>query len=170
MSAILDYYAGAGRDGAGRTLAQTLALSPQEKETRHDFIQWLFPLDQPSRFNPGAPLLRPDDVEAFRTRPELRARLLESLDAMLAFYALRRDPQRGEILPAREDWPSGVHWLGPGDHNHLRLSRMVQSLALLGEEEWGSALRDRLVRIAAEHPDRVSPATTRVWNGLLAPP
>jgi hypothetical protein len=169
MSAILDFYAGTGRDGAGRTLADVLALSPAEKETRHDFIQWLFPLDQPSRYNPGAPLLRPEDIAEFRTTPELRARLLAALDAMLAFYGLRREPATPVIRPMRDDWPDGVHWLSPGDHNHLRLSRMVQSLALLGEAAWAAALRDRLVALATAHPDRISPATARVWTGLLTP-
>jgi hypothetical protein len=57
----------------------------------HDYIQWLFPLDEPSRFNADAPLLTPADRLAFR-HETLAANLRRALDRMLAFYGLRFDP------------------------------------------------------------------------------
>ncbi|MFO1147847.1 MAG: opioid growth factor receptor-related protein [Alsobacter sp.] len=165
MSAILGFYRGDGRDGTGRTIEEVWAFGRGALETRHDFIQWLFPLREASRYNPAAPLLTDKDEAAFRDEPGLRARLLRSLDLMLGFYGLaRRD---GAVVPVSDEALARAPWLAPGDHNHLRLSRIVQSLALLGEEDWAMALRARLMAIAAAHPDRVAPQTAAIWARLL---
>jgi hypothetical protein len=55
MSQLTEFYQGTGLDTEGRTLAQIWAFSDEAMEDDHDFIQWLFPLREPSRFNPDAP-------------------------------------------------------------------------------------------------------------------
>ena len=52
-------------------------------ESRHDFIQWMFPLEEPSQFNPDAPILTLADREAFDDDPVLRDNLLQSFDRFL---------------------------------------------------------------------------------------
>jgi hypothetical protein len=165
MSKIRDFYAGSGTDAAGRTLEQVWRFKPAEIETRHDFIQWLFPLREPSRYNPDAPLLAPADEDAFRRDARLQENLLRSLDMMLGFYGLRREGK--EILPPDLPGLAERAWLTPGDHNHLRLSRIVQSLALLGQDGLARSLQSRLMDIARARPDRVAPRTVEVWSGLL---
>ena len=44
-------------------------------EAVHDYIQWLFPLPEPSGFNVAAPVLDRDSIQEFRTRPELQQKL-----------------------------------------------------------------------------------------------
>lgn len=166
MSAIVEFYAGRGTDAAGRTLEQVWRFGPAELETRHDFIQWLFPLREASRYNPAAPLLQPADEDAFLRDPSLRRNLIRSLDLMLAFYGLRREGDR--ILPPEPGELDRAAWLAPGDHNHLRLSRIVQSLALLGEDALARSLQSVLLAIARQAPGRVAPRTVEVWTGLLA--
>lgn len=166
MSAIVDYYAGRGTDAAGRHLEQVWRFGPAELETRHDFIQWLFPLREPSRYNASAPLLTPADEEAFRREPGLQENLLRSLDVMLGFYGLRRDGP--VVAPADMAAMARAPWLAPGDHNHLRLSRIVQSLHILGQEDLARSLQGLLLAIAKAFPDRVAPRTVEVWSNLLA--
>lgn len=165
MSALIEFYAGRGPDAAGRRIEEVWAFGRAALETRHDFIQWLFPLREASRYNPDAPLLTEADEAAFRSDPTLQAHLLRSLDVMLAFYGFRRDGET--IAPLSPDALARAPWLAPGDHNHLRLSRIVQSLALLGQEALARALKAQLVAIAAAHPDRVAPRTAAIWRGLL---
>lgn len=166
MSAIVEFYAGRGTDGAGRRLDEVWRFAPRELETRHDFIQWLFPLREPSRYNPAAPLLAADDEAAFRAEPLLRDNLLHSLDLMLGFYGLSRNGT-AVSLPARETL-ARAPWLAPGDHNHLRLSRIVQSLQILGQEDLSRSLQAALLSLAQAFPDRVAPRTVDVWSSLLA--
>ena len=57
MSRLTEFYKGTGTDSEGRTIAMIWAYSHNQWEATHDFIQWLFPLPEPSRFNPSAPVL-----------------------------------------------------------------------------------------------------------------
>lgn len=115
-SGLLDFYRGDGRDGAGRFLSDVWAFSDEELEVTHDFIQWLFPLPEPSRFVRDVPLLTDEDVLAFRSDPELLSRVLRSADLMRGFYARTQA------------------WRRPSDHNHARITRILRFLALLGLE------------------------------------
>jgi hypothetical protein len=89
---------------------------------------------------------------------------------MLRFYGLRRvvhedGAVRVEIDQARFA-DRAEHWLRPNNHNHLRLTRIIQSLATLGLAEDARALQRCLVDDIAGGPaaDRVSAATVRFWR------
>lgn len=54
---ILSFYQGKSPDSEGRMLENIWSWDYQELEYTHDYIHWLFPLKESSRFNPNAPLL-----------------------------------------------------------------------------------------------------------------
>ena len=56
---LVGFYRGTGPDTAGRTINEVWAFDHDQLERQHDYIQWLFPTDQPSEFTPDAPLLTP---------------------------------------------------------------------------------------------------------------
>jgi hypothetical protein len=123
---------------SGYTWAAVVAWGDDDLEAIHDFIQWLFPTNQPSMFNPNAPLVSQQDIEAFRTDAELQRRLLAAEARMRQFYHL------GEPHP----W-----WAEEGDHNLLRITRIIASLRLLaGRERAAAFLKDALAS-AADRPD-----------------
>ena len=168
---IVAFYSG-GLDDAGRTLDEILGWSDDDLELMHDYIQWLFPTARPSAVNPSAPLVGAQTMRAFAARPELRDRLKAALDRMLKFYGLRRadagtarieiDP---DLFPAR----SAV-WLWPGDHNHLRLTRIIQSLAALDRDGDARALQRCLLEVICDGPGRgrVTDDTREFWQTALA--
>ncbi|MBM4067650.1 MAG: hypothetical protein FJ271_01710 [Planctomycetes bacterium] len=88
MSRLLDFYRGDGTDSVGRSLEQILSWDDDEFESVHDFIQWLFPLPEPSQFNPDAPLLDEGEIAVFRSDPLIRSNLLRSFERMLSFLGL----------------------------------------------------------------------------------
>ena len=85
---IIAFYRDGARDDRGRTLAEILDWSDDRLESVHDFIQWLFPLPEPSGANPDAPTLDPATVQAFRDTPAMRDRLHQAFERMLRFYGL----------------------------------------------------------------------------------
>jgi hypothetical protein len=168
---IVQFYDGRGRDQSGRSLAEILQWDDAALERVHDFIQWLFPLDEPSGANWQAPVLTASDIRAFADDAGLRAALRRSLVRMLAFYGLRLhdDPRQATIRPTVERADNWVErsrvWLTPMNHNHLRLTRMMKCLALLGLPEHARALRDALLREAAlAGPAVVSAVTLQYWR------
>jgi hypothetical protein len=60
-------------------------------------------------------------------------------------------------------------WLHAGNHNHLRLTRILTSLRLLGLEDHGRTLYRCLAAIAREHPHAVSATTLAYWQRAAAP-
>jgi opioid growth factor receptor-like protein len=164
---LLRFYRLEGADARSRTLPDIWSWDAARLEGVHDFIQWLFPLPEPSAFNPQAPILTEQAVEAFRADGHLRQRLLRSLTTMLGFYGLTLASGPGgapRIAPAADFAARSRDWLHAGNHNHLRLTRILGSLRLLGLEEHARALYACLAGIARDHPHAVSAATLAYWR------
>jgi hypothetical protein len=161
-SAIVRFYRGDGTDARGRTLDEILEWDDDRLEAVHDYIQWLFPLDEPSRFNRDAPLLTGADRRAFRQQP-LAANLHRALERMLTFYgfAINRTARSPRIVRSARWHERAPEWLQASNHNLLRLTRMIRSLALLGEAELATALYDALRQ---ECEGRVSAVTIEYWK------
>src|SRR5262249_54395618 len=88
MSRLVGVYRGQARDTGGRAPGALWDWDDESLEEVHDFIQWLFPLPEPSNFNADAPLLSEQDVREFRGDPALQARLRRSLERLLTFLGL----------------------------------------------------------------------------------
>ena len=63
---IVMFLEGEGTDARSRTVFDVLAMDDVAMERTHDFIQWLFPLPEPSAAVPGSPVLTPGDIQAIR--------------------------------------------------------------------------------------------------------
>jgi hypothetical protein len=152
----------------GRTLQQVIAWDDERMEAVHDYIQWLFPTVQPSGVNPLAPLITRDTVRAFASDETLRSNLADSLDRMLAFYGFKRDADRIVIDAARFPARAGT-WLTPGNHNHLRLTRIMNSLSALGLRDDASALQRCLLEDVCAGPGagHVTARTKEFWRGAV---
>jgi hypothetical protein len=174
---LIAFYRDGARDNRGRTLSEILSWPDEDLEDIHDFIQWLFPLAEPSGANPSAPTLNSDVVAAFRTTPEMRERLLLSFRRMLRFYGFcwsttHTPPSylcvpTGEkpiILRAPDFQYRADNWLRPMNHNHLRLTRILRSTLLLGLEAESKALFDALNAVYREFPTRISARTHAFWS------
>ena len=167
---IVAFYRHEAADHRGRTLRDIWTWDHDRLEMVHDYIQWVFPTPVRSQANPRAPFVSDATTRAFDSAP-MRARLRKSLDRMLSFYGLRwRDGHAIEIDPVR--FPAQAEtWLHAGNHNHLRLTRIMQSLYALGLRGEAEALQRCLLDLC-EGPgrDRVTPETRRFWARALQKP
>ena len=165
-SVIVAYYSGEAPDIRGRMIDDVWGWDDERLESVHDYIQWLFPLAQPSQANPYAPLLSREDAMAFAANEHLRNRLLESFRLMLRFYGLGMRPATadGTIVTKNPSFDiRGRTWLRPGNHNYLRLTRILISSHTLGLVEEARALQRFLVTLAGEHADEISRGTLSYW-------
>lgn len=144
-SAIVRFLLGAGRDGAGRSLAKVLAMDNVQLERRHDYIQWLFPLPEVSSAAPGVPVLSPDDVMQIRSSDIAVANLRAAAARMRDFYARTR------------------HWLVPADHNHLRITRIIKSLRLLAGDAEADAFKTVILDMVGFSGASISARSMGFW-------
>ncbi len=169
---IVGFYSGACPDHAGRTLDQILGWDDERLEEVHDYIQWLFPMEQPSPVNPSAPVVREGTRRAFKTSPLLRDNLCRACARMLAFYGLEcdHDALSPDVVPGEDFADKSGHWMHPGNHNLLRLTRILTSLRLLGRSQCSKSIHACLSRLAAEHPTRIPTMTLRFWDSTQSAP
>lgn len=161
MSRLADFYRGDAPDAEGRSLADLWAYSDREMEAVHDFIQWMFPLREPSRFNPSAPRVTDADVAEFRADPLIREALGRSFGRFLDFLGLRFEG--GEVVEGDDFARKADLWRHP-NHNWLRITRVLASTRMLGLEDESRAFFAFLARLRDGGDFRIDPTTSRYWE------
>ena len=146
LSPLVDFLNETGPDAAGRSLDAVLVFDDAALEHHHDFIQWLFPLPEPSRAVAGSPVLTPEDQTAISMSATALANIAAAADRMARFYA------------------ATDAWLAPHDHNHLRISRIIRSLRLLVGETVADRFRDGLMQQMVSRGGRVNAASLDHWR------
>ena len=115
-SKIVEWHIANGRDHLWRTRKYILGMNDLSLDRTHDYIQWLFPLDEPSRFNKRAPLLSIEDIEILSSYTKI---VCENVSYFLMFLYRGLERQKPQ------------YWIQPNNHNHLRITRLLKHLMIL---------------------------------------
>jgi hypothetical protein len=166
MSRLLDFYRGKATDCEGRWLGDLWQWNDGDLEAVHDFIQWMFPLPEPSQFNPDAPLLSSADIAAFRADEMLRANLRRSIERILSFLGLTGEDGTIKAGPNFASRAADV-WTSP-NHNWLRITRILRSLTLLGLESEAKALYACLSGFYQSRRFPIPESTFRYWTAAVS--
>lgn len=182
MQRLLDFYdpATKGKDVGGRTLDQILAWRDTRLESQHDYIQILFPLPEGSIFNEWAPVVDEETYLYLRQDSTgFRRTMHRALTRMLAFYGF--DIAWDQQDAAAGTWAVSVtakagaendcfpRWVRRMDHNHLRISRILRSLRVLGLEDEARAFFAALVRIFDTYR-RIGDDSMKFWRRAVERP
>lgn len=147
-------------------------------EQDHDFIQWLFPLKEPSNFSELAPILTDEDIAIFQADPKLREVVFESYLRFLKFLGMTCKPDEngrwvtkrmvanqtgiGEEFFTQAEVDKKMHVWKHANHNWLRISRCLRSLRLLGLQYAADSFFEELSAIFNENTG-VSQHTFDFW-------
>lgn len=141
MTTATEFLLGAP-DDRGRTLETYLSADDVWLEDAHDWVQWAFPNQEPSVFNPDAPLWTPDEAAALPA--PARANLVRALARYRAFLSRMRC------------------WRCTFDHNHARITRVLLCLRDAGLTSEAQGFYDFVT--AAPEPGARS---RRFWRDAL---
>ena len=72
---LLIFYSGDGVDHRGRKIEDIWSWNYGKLEQVHDFIQWIFPLNESSAYNSNAPILTAEEIDFFRDNKILKNRV-----------------------------------------------------------------------------------------------
>lgn len=164
MSKIIDFYREECGNNNGHYLRDILGWSDGALEMDHDYIQWLFPSNEPSNFNADAPVLTQEEAAIFQADPELQEKVKESYLRILKFFEL--ELSEGEVVRPVAGTPV---WLRAFNHNMLRATRVIKSLRLVGLEKYALAFSDFLEDFAWKN-DHISDNTLKYWNSAAYDP
>jgi len=145
VTEIVGFLEGKTPDHRGRILAMLLQQTDHQAETTHDYIQWLFPLDEPSRSVNGAPVLTALDIDEIRQSSLAQSNLAESAGWFVGFLE-------------RND-----HWVTKYNHNHLRITRVIKSLRLLASDEAADEFRDKVLALAGDNLNSIDQKARGFW-------
>ena len=143
---LVDFLNGTGPDHQGRYLRDIWDFDDKAIEQTHDFIQWMFPLTEKSMSVPGVPVLSTTDIEAIRTSEVARSNLEKSAQWYLGFL------QRND------------HWINSYDHNHLRITRAIKSLAILISKKSATSFLNSVFQIAGNRIQNVGQNAIKFWK------
>ena len=104
-------------------------LSDEEIENTHDFIQWLFPTDKPSRYNLAAPVLSEQDILNIQNSEKAKKNLKYSANWFLNFLDRHS------------------YWIHKDDHNQLRIKRIKKCLRLLIDINFSDKFLNEVIKI-----------------------
>ena len=139
----LNFYMG-GPDDKGRLLTEMISWDDEKLEKTHDYIQWMFPTDQPSEFNPNAPIISVFEMDSFNNNPALRQQLSRSVIRFTHFLE-----------------NTSKNWMVKSNHNHLRISRMLRCMTLLGMQ---TAAKVLLYKFVARTSGIVNDTSIQFWK------
>ncbi len=166
----VEFYRDQRTDHCGRSRVEILKQSYDWLESKHDFIQWIFPLKEPSAANPHAPILSEAAVREFQKDPALKERLVISLKIMLGFYGLELvESGSGSVTVKRlQNFAQRSRcWLTPWNHNFLRITRILKSLSILGLPDHARGFLQCLEGIYPEYRDVISENTFAFWQAAV---
>lgn len=167
---IVPFYLGEKPDAEGRMIQQIWNWDYEDLECQHDYVQWLFPLPDRSAFHPDAPVLDKEVIQAFHTNARLRENLLKSFHVMLRFYGMQgsKDSEGNFLVTKSEEYSERKQkWLGPLDHNYLRITRILKCLMALGFESSAQAFYQCLSPIYREESRRIGSKTFQYWTNAV---
>jgi hypothetical protein len=166
---LIGFYLGENTNSAGFTIEEIWNWDDTHLERVHNYIQWLFPLEEKSRAIPSSPTLKPHTIKEFCENEDLREKLLRSFRIMLEFYGLQYSDDSGVVVIQKT--PSfnqkANNWLNEYNHNHLRITRIIKSLNVLGLGEHAKAFQRAMLSIAEQTPEDVAEVTVRFWETAI---
>jgi hypothetical protein len=158
-SRIIGFYNGTESDHRDRYLNEIQEWPDDQLEAVHDYIQWLFPLPEPSGFNVAAPVLTRECIQEFRSRPDLQESLRVSFQRLMSFYGFEvRVGKHITVTRAPSFAAKATGWLSPGNHNHLRIKRILRCLTVLGLEAEAKPFLECLAEIYEDQHNKPLPA------------
>ncbi|MBR8832522.1 MAG: hypothetical protein DSM106950_00370 [Stigonema ocellatum SAG 48.90 = DSM 106950] len=167
---IVPFYLGEQPDTESRMIYEIWAWDFDKLEYTHNYIQWLFPLNEKSSFNLNAPTLNNEVIQKFYTDTRLQKNLLQSLTVLLKFYGLQcKNVNFYNVVIKDENYASRMkQWINFGNHNYLRITRILKCLVSLGCESYAQAFYECLKQIYDEESHLIGNKTFQFWTSASA--
>lgn len=115
-------------DALGYSVESLLNADDNYWERCHGFIQNAFPTREMSAYNVEALLVTDETVEYFKDHAELRDRQVELYYRFIRFL-------------------NNVNWVTSYNHNYLRVTRVIKSMALLGSRNCSDQLYSSVMKL-----------------------
>jgi len=154
---LVDFFINDGTDHNNRTLDIILSYSDGKLEATHDCIQWMFPLHEKSFHSVTSQVLDENDINQLQKSSIAKNNMLKTFDRICKFFGVLE----------HENTVKHPMWCRTGNHNLLRITRIVRSLRLFGLEKEAKQFHQAVSYVAEGEGNRFSSETFNYWNDAL---
>ena len=127
----IEFLIGTGTDQKGRTISEYLEFTPEKWEECHDHIQWAFPSDIPSDFNPHAPIVCLDAIQMGLYDGLTHEQCCTIVHNILLLYLNYFNSIGLSYILLDREYTCENDIRTPDNHNFRRLSRVMRSMAII---------------------------------------
>ena len=151
------YFKNEETDNRGRYHKDILQFDDDLIECKHDFIQWIFPTIERSISHPEVPTIDENFKEQFQKDEKAKSNYCKSCQLYLNYMGFRCE--NGNIQCIK----SGRIYELP-HHNHLRITRMLNSLNQVGNNKCSANIYQALMKEIRGDSDRIDENTLEYWR------
>jgi len=143
---FVEFLSGVGPDYKGRMLSEVWRYTDFEIDNTHDFIQVVFPTDKLSKSSfHGLYLKSQEEIEEIQ-KCQIAANNLAFSSGWFLEYLERNEA-----------------WQDKYDHNHLRISRIIQCLRLLVSDTEAERFRGKVFALITAE-SKITNNTLKIWQ------
>ena len=162
---IVEFYRGERPNSGGAYLHEIMTWKDGALEMDHDWVQWVFPSNEPSMINGDAPTLTREEAFIFINDPNLQKKIKESFIRYLAFLGMKLEDDQVHLIEL-EGVANSQRWTIAFNHNMLRVTRVLKCLRLTGHDQYAISLHNALMSVR----ERFSENTLGHWRRAVNEP
>ena len=143
---ILNFLVGNQTDYENRYIQDIWEMNDHEIENTHNFIQWIFPLNEKSGAIPNSPILSTDDILKIKKSEVAKNNIKKSSNWFLNFLERNK------------------YWICYSNHNHLRVTRAIKSLRLIHSNKEAEKFKTDIMNLIEGNEDKISSLSLEFWK------
>ena len=143
---ILNFLIGNVADSNNRFIYDIWKMHDFEIENTHNFVQWIFPLNEKSQAVPNSPILTENEILQISNSTIAKKNIEKSSKWYLNFLDKNR------------------YWISHSDHNHLRITRAIKSLRLIHSEEEAEKFKRNIFNLIEGNENKINTRTLKFWE------
>jgi len=134
------------RDVYKRYLKDIWTMSDEQIEDTHNFIQWVFPLNERSNEVPESPILTNEEIISIKKSETAQKNIKKSTEWFLEFLT------------------RNSYWICQINHNHLRITRAIKSLRLIHSNEEAEKFKNSIMNLIKGNEKKINLTTLEYWK------
>ena len=143
---MLNFLKGNERDVYKRYLKDIWIMSDKQIENTHNFIQWVFPLNERSNAVPKSPILTNEEIISIKKSETAQKNIKKSAEWFLEFLS------------------RNSYWICQNNHNHLRITRAIKSLRLIHSNKEAEKFKNSIMNLIQGNENKINPTSLKYWK------
>ena len=143
---MLNFLKGNETDAYKRYLKDIWIMSDEQIENTHNFIQWVFPLNERSNAVPKSPILTNEEIISIKKSETAQKNIKKSVEWFLEFLS------------------RNSYWICPNNHNHLRITRAIKSLRLIHSNEEAEKFKNSIMNLIQGNENKINSTSLKYWK------